>query len=243
MSKQRDSFIFYRSFFESTLPLDKEQKAELFDAICNYALDGKIIEINGIAKGFFTLIKPQLDANRKKWVNGCKEKSKKEVGEEQKESKSEAKHKQEESKSEGNVNVNVECKLESKSKLKIINEKYNILADGLIFVLEAKMNKKLSAGSQKNYAEEIRKLIEIDLSKRTEPEEDVKRAIQAIGDNYGKDYFPIIQSGGSFREKFVKIEDYLKRTQNSKKTEIGDIYQNLMNKYRDEENNNSPMLD
>jgi hypothetical protein len=31
---RRDSFIFYRSFFEATLPLDKEQKAELFDAIC-----------------------------------------------------------------------------------------------------------------------------------------------------------------------------------------------------------------
>ena len=119
MIKSRDSFIFYRSFFESTLPLDKEQKAELFDAVCNYALDGKLIELNGIAKGFFTLIKPQLDANRKKWVNGCKEKSKKEVDDEQTVSKSEAKEKQTVSKSEGNVNENVECKskLESKSKL------------------------------------------------------------------------------------------------------------------------------
>ena len=105
------------------------------------------------------------------------------------------------------------------------------------------MNKKLPVGSQKSYAEEIRKLIEIDLKVRAEPEEDVKRAIQAISDNYGKDYFPIIQSGGSFREKFVKIEGYLKRTQNSKKTELSDIYQNLMNKYRNEENNDNDLLD
>jgi uncharacterized protein YdaU (DUF1376 family) len=127
-------------------------------------------------------------------------------------------------------------------EIKLIKQEYTILADGLIFILEAKMNKKLPAGSQKSYAEEIRKLIEIDLKVRAEPEEDVKRAIQAISDNYGKDYFPIIQSGGSFREKFVKIEDYLKRTQNSKKTELSDTYQNLMNKYRNEENNNSDLL-
>ena len=233
MTKSRDSFIFYRSFFESTLPLDKEQKAELFDAICNYALDGKLIPINGIAKGFFTLIKPQLDANRKKWENGCKEKSKKEV--EQEESKSEAKHKQEESKSEGNVNVNVnvECKseLESKFKLKIINKEYTILADGLIFVLEAKMNKKLPAGSQKSYAEELRKLIEIDLKERMSAEEDVKRAIQAIGANYGKDYFPVIQSGGSFREKFIKIEAYLERISKSNLNQNQNFYNHFNDKY------------
>jgi len=113
MSKTRDSFIFYRSFFESTLPLDKEQKAELFDAICNYALDGKLIELSGMPKGFFTLIKPQLDANRKKWANGCKEKSKKELDDEPEESKTEAKDKQTISKTEGNVNDNVECKSKS----------------------------------------------------------------------------------------------------------------------------------
>jgi hypothetical protein len=128
-------------------------------------------------------------------------------------------------------------KIESKNKIEL--SKYTILADGLIFVLEAKMNKKLPTGSQKNYAEEIRKLIEIDLKVRTEPEEDVKRAIQAISNNYGKDYFPVIQSGGSFREKFVKIEDYLKRNQNSKKKELSDTYCNLMEKFTNEENDNN----
>ena len=71
-NKTRDSFIFYRSFFESTLSLNKEQKADLFNAICSYALDGNLIELDGIVKGFFTLIKPQLDANHKKFENGCK---------------------------------------------------------------------------------------------------------------------------------------------------------------------------
>lgn len=118
--KTRDSFIFYRSFFESTIPLNKEEKAELFDAICRYALDADQINLQGFPQAMFSLIKPQLDANRKKWINGCKEKtkSKDEPIQNQGISKTEAKDKQIESKTEGNVNVNgnVECK----SELKII---------------------------------------------------------------------------------------------------------------------------
>jgi hypothetical protein len=117
--KTRDSFIFYRSFFESTLPLNKEEKAELFDAICRYALDAEQINLQGFPQAMFSLIKPQLDANRKKWLNGCKEKtkSKEESIDEQQISKSEAKAKQDESKSEGNVNV--ECKSKSELGMKI----------------------------------------------------------------------------------------------------------------------------
>ena len=119
----------------------------------------------------------------------------------------------------------------SESKNKIELSKYTILADGLVFVLETKMNKKLPAGSQNSYADDIRKLIEIDLKERISAEEDVKRAIQAIGDNYGKDYFPVIQSGGSFREKFIKIEAYLERLNKSNPN------RNFYNHFNDKYNN------
>ena len=104
---KRDSFIFYRSFFEATKWLKIDEKAQLFDAICSYALDGEIKNLDGTAKGMFELVRPQLDANRKKFENGCVKK--------QKGSKKEAKRKQKGSKKEANVNVNVneECKLES----------------------------------------------------------------------------------------------------------------------------------
>jgi hypothetical protein len=42
--------------------------------------------------------------------------------------------------------------------------------------------------------------------------QDLTRCIKAIESNYGKDYFPIIQSAKSLREKFIKIEDYLARS-------------------------------
>ena len=68
----RDSFIFYRSFFEATKTLTTEQAADLYYAICSYALDRKELELAPVQKALFSLIKPQLDANHKRWENGCK---------------------------------------------------------------------------------------------------------------------------------------------------------------------------
>ncbi len=99
---ERDSMIFYRSFYESVNGLSPVIKAELYDAIFEYGLNFKEIEFtNEISKALFTLIKPQLDANIKRFENGKKPKTK------QNESKNEAKHKQNESKVEANNNVNV----------------------------------------------------------------------------------------------------------------------------------------
>ena len=111
---KRDSFIFYRSFYDASKCLKTEEKAQLFDAICSYALDQKVEQLDGTAYGMFQLVKPQLDANRKRFNNGCIKK--------QKGSKKEAKRKQTKSKIEANVNVNVNpnvnenLNLESKSK-------------------------------------------------------------------------------------------------------------------------------
>ena len=63
--------------------------------------------------------------------------------------------------------------------------------------------------------------------------EDVKRAIQTIADNYGKDYFPVIQSAKTLREKFTKIEDYVKRN-NSPQKLTKDQQQDLINKQLEE---------
>ena len=68
----RDSFIFYRSFFEATKTLNTEQAADLYYAICSYALDREELELDNIQKALFSLIKPQLDANHKKWENSKK---------------------------------------------------------------------------------------------------------------------------------------------------------------------------
>jgi hypothetical protein len=111
---KRDSMIFYRSFYESLNGLDAIIKAEVYDAIFEYGLNFTEIQFsNPTSKALFTLIKPQLDANIKKWSSGNKPKVK------QSASKTEAKDKHEESKVEANVNDNVNDN---------VNNKYNFSA-------------------------------------------------------------------------------------------------------------------
>ena len=68
----RDSFVFYRSFFESFDGLSKKDKLLLFDAICNYALNDIEPQLGGVPLAMFKLLKPQLDANNRRYENGCK---------------------------------------------------------------------------------------------------------------------------------------------------------------------------
>ena len=102
----RDSMIFYRSFYEALQGLPLEQKGLIYDAIFNYGLNQELTELEGISKTVFTLIKPQLDANLKRFENGKKGGRKKEV-ENQKETKKEPKQNQTESKTKANNNNNV----------------------------------------------------------------------------------------------------------------------------------------
>ncbi|PQL89814.1 DUF6291 domain-containing protein [Apibacter sp. wkB309] len=117
--EERDSIIFYRSFFESIKQLPSETQAEVYNAIFEYSLNFKEVELSEIPKVIFTLIKPQLDANIRKYENGKKKgtrRSKAEANQEQTRSKAEANQEQTRSKAEANqeqtrskAEANVEC--------------------------------------------------------------------------------------------------------------------------------------
>ena len=72
--KMRESFVFYRSYYEAVSKLTLQQQTKIFQAICKYALDGEEPELSGALEAVFILIKPQIDANNKKYENGKKEK-------------------------------------------------------------------------------------------------------------------------------------------------------------------------
>ena len=69
---KRDSFIFYRSFYEAIKELDFEQQGRVYDAIFRFALNGEEVKLNGVEKAVFTLIKPQVLANNQRFENGCR---------------------------------------------------------------------------------------------------------------------------------------------------------------------------
>ncbi len=74
---ERDSMVLYRSFIESIVKLEKqfdsEKAMQLFKAIAYYGVDGKINDdVDPIIDLMFTSIKPQIDANTKRFENGKK---------------------------------------------------------------------------------------------------------------------------------------------------------------------------
>lgn len=70
---ERESFIFYRSFYYAIKCMPSEVQAEIYPAICEYALFGKLPKnLSDVAKGMFTLIKPNIDTNTARYVNGTK---------------------------------------------------------------------------------------------------------------------------------------------------------------------------
>ena len=73
MEAERDSMIFYKSFVDSILVIDDiTTKEKVFEAIAIYGIYGEEIELDGVAKALFVAFKAQIDANNKRYIDGCK---------------------------------------------------------------------------------------------------------------------------------------------------------------------------
>lgn len=69
----RESFIFYRSFYEAIRCMPSDVQLEIYRAICEYALFGNLPKnLSEVAKGMYTLIKPNIDVNTTRFENGKK---------------------------------------------------------------------------------------------------------------------------------------------------------------------------
>lgn len=67
----RDSFVFYRSFFEAISLMPPEIQTEVYPALVEYALNGKEPkDLSDIARGVFILVKPNIDASITRKENG-----------------------------------------------------------------------------------------------------------------------------------------------------------------------------
>lgn len=111
MSTQKDSMIFYRSFYEAVSELDLKIQGKIYSAIFNYSFNLEEPDLQGVAKTIFCLIKPQLDANHRRYENGKQAKVKQngsedEANPKQDGSETEANDKQSTSETEANKNKN-----------------------------------------------------------------------------------------------------------------------------------------
>ena len=69
---ERESFIFYSSFYSAIITLPDEEQLLLFKSITERALYGKEPTLSGCLKGMYDLIRPQIIANERRYLNGCK---------------------------------------------------------------------------------------------------------------------------------------------------------------------------
>ena len=70
---ERDSFIFYRSFWDAIKVQSREIQTEVLQAIVEYALEGKLPQDAGpITLSMFALMRPVIDRNNIRFANGKK---------------------------------------------------------------------------------------------------------------------------------------------------------------------------
>ena len=89
----RDGFLFYRSYYEAIQKLAKKDRLSAYEAIFEYALNENELGLSGAQAAVFMLIKPTLDASKKKAESGRmggKARSKSEAPDKQTESTAEA---------------------------------------------------------------------------------------------------------------------------------------------------------
>ena len=103
---ERESFVFYRSFYEGIKELPRDIQGEVLTAIMEYGLNGVTTENQKqITKAMFALIKPQLDANNQRFENG-KKGGRPKANCNQTETETKPKQNRNKTKPEPNVNVN-----------------------------------------------------------------------------------------------------------------------------------------
>lgn len=64
----RESFVFYKSFYDAIKQIPEEYQLELYNAILQYSLEGiEPSNLSNIASAMFTLIKPNIDNAQKRY--------------------------------------------------------------------------------------------------------------------------------------------------------------------------------
>ena len=71
--EQRESFVFYRSFYEALKGCPDDLRLQVYEEVMQYALYPEYTpQLTGVGKSLFELIRPQVDANIRKRENGRK---------------------------------------------------------------------------------------------------------------------------------------------------------------------------
>lgn len=69
---KKESFVFYRSFYEALQNVPKKHRAEVYEAVFAYAFESREPSLTGVTRALWELIRPQLDASERRYENAKK---------------------------------------------------------------------------------------------------------------------------------------------------------------------------
>ena len=65
--EEQQGFVFLPSYYEAIRELPAEERLAVYDAICQYGLEGEWPELHGIARTVLLLIRPTLDRGQRRY--------------------------------------------------------------------------------------------------------------------------------------------------------------------------------
>ena len=65
---KKESFVFYRSFYEALQNVPKNHRAEVYDAVFAYVFESREPSLTGVKRALWELIRPQLDASLERYA-------------------------------------------------------------------------------------------------------------------------------------------------------------------------------
>jgi len=105
---------------------------------------------------------------------------------------------------------------EKKSSIKERNKQYLPIVEKLSSIIQTTKNIKHTPNQLRNWSNEIRQLVE---GNGISPDR-INKALDWYEKYVGGTYIPVIESGSSLREKFIKLEDAMRRGNNSKNEKL-----------------------
>ena len=153
----RDGILFYRSFLNAGKSIKNEkERLKFYEAIFEFGLNNVENSLNGTCLGMFSLVKPQLLANNKKYENGKKGGKKPEPKPNQSETKTEPKPNQSETKTEAKEKEKEESIKEKENTKEKENEK-----DIIIPETEVSVDEKIADEILKKEKSQFEKIVKI----------------------------------------------------------------------------------
>ena len=69
---ERESFVFYRSFYEAIKDVPKKYRSVIYEAVFEYVFDSQEPSLSGVPSALWKLIRPQIDASQNREENSKK---------------------------------------------------------------------------------------------------------------------------------------------------------------------------